>query len=488
MDTHSKWIQVLLTVLLFSTMVSCSVSDKADSEPVQKAWTQEKLAAIVENWRVGSNLPGVAVGISLPGHSDVLIASGESDVESHIALKANDQFHIASISKTFIAAEVLRLAEKGKIGLDDPLNNYLPNTPHGDIVTIRHLLSHRSGYFDLVYDDPEFVASAVRHLDKRWTTDEIMTLVFEHQLFFEPGTAYEYSNTNYLLLGLVIEKITQKPLGQVLTDDILSPFGLSHSFYRTLDMNVSQTSLVHGYDSAFLRDLGDRVDVLNVPNDAILTLSNNSIVSNAPDLIAWARILFGNDSTLLAPDYKTQMLTFAVGSSYGLGVERSSALIGDSLGHGGSAPGYLSLMEYYPDQDMVMVILVNANAPSDRLSGLRDQILSAMFDIESEQKIEIESEQKIEAWIADLSSGDASVRKDAISALGHSGTHSIDAIQGLIRILKEDTIAENRKEAALALGIVGENSSEARQALTDALNDHDAGVREAARVALGVMK
>jgi HEAT repeat protein len=127
-----------------------------------------------------------------------------------------------------------------------------------------------------------------------------------------------------------------------------------------------------------------------------------------------------------------------------------------------------------------MVILVNANVPSDPLSGLRDQILSAMFDVESEQKTE--------AWIADLSSEDALVRKDAVSALGHSGTHSSDAIQGLIRILKEDPIAENRKEAALALGIVGENSSEARQALTDALDDRDAGVREAAGVALGVMK
>jgi D-alanyl-D-alanine carboxypeptidase len=480
MNTPSKWIQVIFAVLLFFTMISCSARDKADLNPVQKAWTREQLATIVENWRIEANLPGVAVGISLPGNSDVFIASGESDVTGHIALNASDQFHIASISKTFIAAEILRLAEKGRIGLDDPLNDYLPNTPYGDIVTIRHLLSHRSGYFDLVFDDPEFISSAVRQLDKRWTTDEILTLVFEHEPVFEPGTAYEYSNTNYLLLGLVIEKITQQPLGQVLTEDIFAPFRLNQTFYRTVETNISQTSLVHGYDSAFLHDLGDRMDVLGVPNDAILTLSNNSIVSNAPDLIAWARILFGNDSTMLAPAYKTQMLTFADDGPYGLGVERSSVLIGDSLGHSGSAPGYLSLMEYYPDQDMVMVILVNANVPSAHLSGLRDQILSAIFDIENEQNIK--------AWIANLSNEDASVRKDSISALGHSGTHSIEAIQGLIRILKEDVVAENRKEAALALGIVGENSSEARQALTDALKDPDAGVREAAGVALGVMK
>ena len=129
------------------------------------------------------------------GSIPTFCASGKSNgpnttIFGPVSITQPATIQIASISKTFIAAEILRLTERSKVKLDDPLNVYLPNTPHGDIVTIRHLLSHRSGYFDPVFDDPEFIPAAIDHLDKHWSTSEILNLTFKHALFFEPGSKY----------------------------------------------------------------------------------------------------------------------------------------------------------------------------------------------------------------------------------------------------------------------------------------------------------
>jgi len=419
------------------------------------------------------------VGISLSDHPEILIASGESDMKDHVAIKTGDQFQIASISKTFIAAEVLRLAGEGKIKLDDPLNAYLPGTPHGDIVTIRHLLNHRSGYFDPIYDDPDFIPMIAKDLGKQWTPNEMLALTFQHELFFEPGTGYKYSNTNYLFLGLVIEKITQQTLGQSLTLSFITPLRLEHTQYQTIQTDVQQTSLVHGYDAFYLTK-DEYIDTMNIPNTAILSVSNNTIMSNASDLLKWSRALYENNSTFLEPELREQMLTFDNISSYGLGVDQSTTQIGTSIGHSGSTAGYLSLMEYFPKQDMALVILANANSSSIYLGDLRNLLLSTIFNINNNEEIQ--------RYLADLTSEDVSTRKAAISALGHSGTHSEEAIKALISILKEDTNAENRKEAALALGIVGKNSGEVKQTLTDALQDEDASVRDAAGFVLSVLK
>jgi HEAT repeat protein len=137
-------------------------------------------------------------------------------------------------------------------------------------------------------------------------------------------------------------------------------------------------------------------------------------------------------------------------------------------------------MEYIPSQDLSIVILANTDAPSINLSELRDALLITMFgDL---------AESHVEGLIADLKSEDPSTRKKAVIALGHSDKGNDQVILSLIEILKSDSIAENRKEAALALGLVGKNSDKAIQALTNARGDSDETVREAAGLALHVIK
>ncbi|MCI0553981.1 MAG: serine hydrolase [Anaerolineae bacterium] len=468
MRSKSNWMRMFLSLLVLTAITACAVGNDSIPEPAQKAWTQNDLEQVVGNWRERSTAPGVVVGISLPDRSEIIITSGES--EEGVTLRKDDQFRIASITKTFIAAEILRLAAEGKINLDDPLNAYLPETPHGHVVTVRHLLSHRSGYFDPVHDDPGFIPYIAEHLEKQWTWDEMLTITFQNDLFFPPGSDYRYSNANYMLLGLIIEKVAQQSLGEVLASDLIVPLSLDHTFYTTPATDTEQIDLVHGYLTHPLT--GETVDSMTIPYATIVSASVDTMISNASDLLTWSRMLYGNESIVLEPAFKEQMLSFDDISPYGLGVFQFHTPIGISLGHGGDIAGYLSLMEYFSKQDMSMVILVNADTPSINLSELRDLLLAALF------KADLDA--GIKSLLADLKSEDASTRKDAIIALGHSGSNSEEAIEGLIAVLKEDSSAENRREAALALGLVGSNSDQARQALTDALNDEDSSVREGA--------
>jgi hypothetical protein len=175
------------------------------------------------------------------------------------------------------------------------------------------------------------------------------------------------------------------------------------------------------------------------------------------------------------------MLTFDEISSYGLGVFKFDTPIGVSFGHGGESAGYLSLMEYYPDQDLSLVILANADSSTIHLMELRNLLLAAVFP--ADQTAEIND------LITDLESPSGAVRKEAILALGHLRATSDEAVRALIRVLKNDSLPENRKEAALVLGLVGTNSKEARNALNDALlQDEDDSVRGAAAVSLSMIE
>lgn len=471
-------LRYLCIFVVLASLVSCSGIEASTLAPGKLAWNQEELQQIVKDWRIRSNVPGAVVGLSLANGDEILVASGESDVQSHVAMEVDDQFQIASITKTFIAAEILLLASEGKLRLDDPLNMYLTDIPHADIVTIRHLLSHRSGYFDPIHDDPNFIAYLAEDLAREWTWEEILGITLEHDLFFEPGSNYRYSNTNYLLLALVIEKMTRQPLGQVLASNFISPLQLTQTQYRTVETDVQQTDLVHGYTTH--PATGEVIDTMSIPNTAILSVSTDTMVSNASDLLKWSRALYGGHSTILKPAYKKQMLTFDDLSAYGLGVFQFQTPLGESFGHGGDTAGYLSLMEYFPEQDVSLVILVNADAPSIHLSSLRDEILTTLFAVDQTADVE--------QLLADLKSEDSGVRKSAILALGHMPPGSGEVIRALITVLESDTNAENRKEAALALGFVGQGSAKAIQALNSALKDKDDSVRGAAGIALSLLE
>jgi len=472
-----RWTRALFTLLILAMISSCASRENAAPTPARKAWSQNDLEQVVENWRLQTKIPGVVVGISQPSQANIIIVSGVSSLKEETPISKTAQFRIASIAKTFIAAEVLKLSAQGKVELDAPISEHLTDVKFGGEITVRHLLSHRSGYFDPARDDPNFIPEIAKHMSKVWTWQEVLNQVYQHPLYFEPGTRYDYADTNYLLLGLLIEQITGQQLGDVLTADFINPLYLTHTLYETLDTDRAQTELVHGYAENPLN--GEIEDILASPQSALVTISPN-LISDAADLLRWSRALYGKDAEALGHELQSAMLTFDELSPYGLGVFKSTSAIGISYGHGGETAGYQSLMEYFPEHDLSVVILINTGFPSTNLNELLQSLLNVMFASSAEAEVD--------RLIADLNSSDSTVRKDAVIALGRSGLAAEKAVPDLILLLRSDSVPEIRKESALALGLLGKNSDSAKQALSDATQDADLSVREAAELALSVLK
>ena len=144
------------------------------------------------------------------------------------------------------AAVILQLAQEGKLSLDDPVSKYVPGVPNGDNITIAELLEMRSGLYNYT-NAPEISASMDDDPTKVWTPDELLAIAFAHPPNFPPGTAYEYNNTNYVLLGLIIEKVDGKPLAPAMQDRLFGPLGMQHTVLPASSVNTIPEPYSHGY-------------------------------------------------------------------------------------------------------------------------------------------------------------------------------------------------------------------------------------------------
>src|SRR5262249_23622777 len=150
-------------------------------------------------------VPGAVVLLRTP-QGDFTVSSGTTQLGTPTPPRADTRFRIASNTKSMTAAVIVQLAQEGKLRLDDPVSKYVPSVPNGDNITIDEQLTMRSGLYNYT-DAPELAASVDRDLTKVWTTEEVLAIAFARPPNFPPGTAYEYNNTNYVLLGLIAEQV-----------------------------------------------------------------------------------------------------------------------------------------------------------------------------------------------------------------------------------------------------------------------------------------
>jgi len=192
---------------------------------------QRRLQELVEALRMENGIPGISVAIARGGSRPLLAAAGFSDVENEVPVTPETSFFIGSVSKNLFAAVVLMLAEEELIGLDDPLSKFI-EWPRGDEVTVRMLLDHTSGI-------PEYMTEEIFQADegdipeffkKRRSPTDILAMMPSHELLFDPGSKQDYCNTNFILVGLIIEKVTEKPLAVVLEERVAKPMRLERMF------------------------------------------------------------------------------------------------------------------------------------------------------------------------------------------------------------------------------------------------------------------
>jgi len=322
----------------------------------------------------GEAATGPAAGVALeevvadfvgdgPGGADVLlIADGVTTVASAGAANSNGDpiaagmaFRVGSISKPFIATMVLQIVDEGRLGLDDMLERYLPATSVGAGVTVRELLSHTSGLPNYT-DQPAFFAEVFADPTRTFTPDDILGYVAR----VEPsaaGESFAYSNTNYILLGQLIENLEGTDLNTVMRTRIAEPIGLSSTRFA-LPREPGPNEVVGGWSNGFLD--GDP----DAAYDGITSgaWAAGALVSTTDDLAAFLQALFGG--ALVSSESLAQM-TNTGSDGYGLGIFTASVRVGGSgYGHNGGIPGYTSTMAIDPASGDVLVVVTNSDALS----------------------------------------------------------------------------------------------------------------------------
>ncbi|MBF8290101.1 MAG: Class beta-lactamase-related serine hydrolase [Chloroflexi bacterium] len=318
-----------------------------------------RLQAALNAGRAELAAPGIVASVLFPDGRQWTGVAGVADLASGRALTPATPFAVASISKTFLAAEILLLVEEGHLALDDSVAALLPSTLVGGAaidsrITIRMLLDHTSGLRDYLIS-PALDRAVRAEPTAIWTSEAV--LAYAGRPVAPPGEGYNYANTNYVLLGLIAEDLTGRTLAAEFRDRFFEPLGFGSASYQGLEAPVSQLPTSYRYSSGRLdavpRDVTDGTDIR--PFTAITTAAGaaGSVAASARDLARWARALYGG--YVLRPDLLAAMLADAEVTQkldppypYGLGVQVFTIDGRVSYGHSGRLVGARSAMRWFP--------------------------------------------------------------------------------------------------------------------------------------------
>ena len=314
---------------------------------------REKVDATVRQALTTTGVPSASIAIVQNGAIAYLQAYGAGRIDPHTPAQPSMRYGIGSISKQFTAAAVLLLAEQGKLSLDDPVSRFVPNLTRGNEVTIRELLSHTSGYQDYWPQDyvPPFMLQSI-------TADKILDLWARKPLDFDPGTEWQYSNTNFVIAGLIVEKASGEPLLQFLTEHIFAPLG------RKSVMNIDQNRLTETDASGYLRYALGPPRLAPKEGKGWL-FAAGELAMHAEDLAKWD-ISMINRSVLQPASYAQMereiVLKNGVGTRYGLGVDVRQEFGQRAIEHGGEVSGFTAHNIVFPEARKAVVVLVNEDS------------------------------------------------------------------------------------------------------------------------------
>jgi len=296
-----------------------------------------------------SSIPGVIVGVWREGKPPYVRAFGVQDTATGEPMTTDLYMRIGSNTKAFVVTSILILADWGELDLDDPIGLYVEDVPNGDQITLRQLAQMRSGLFS--YTDVT-VPDIWKEPFREWTPQELLEISFSHPLLFPPGSEFDYSNTNTVLLGLVVEKVSGQTLGSFIGENILEPLGLT----RTVFPAGAEIPSPHSQGYFKLPD-GEFVDATDW-NPSWGWAAGN-MISTLDDMGVWARALA--TGKLISPAMKKEQHQFLPapeegdGALYGLALENQNGW----LGHNGNILSYLVYPYYLPSERITLVVMAN---------------------------------------------------------------------------------------------------------------------------------
>ncbi len=304
------------------------------------------------------NQPGISILIAKKGQVVYQRAFGSANIELNTPMQPDMVFRIGSITKQFTAVAILQLVEQGKISLQDSVQKFIKDfPPKGATITIENLLTHTSGLVDYTsMNDPD------PYIERRDFTPEFLIDYFKKEpLQFKPGTKYSYSNSNYLLLGYIIQLVSGMPYHQYMQDMVVKPAGLTHTLY------AEEPTVLPGRVEGYTRDRGF---FENCPYQTLsIGFACGDLLSNTEDLYMWNNAVINYkliSKESVARAFTPYKLSDGTGSDYGYGWFIDTLYGSLYIHHEGQTSGFIALEKYFPQEDIYAAILTNVKSSEDK--------------------------------------------------------------------------------------------------------------------------
>jgi CubicO group peptidase (beta-lactamase class C family) len=362
-----------------ASAVGASVAAAAAAAPVSQAVVDDaELRGVLNSERVRLHIPGAAAAVIFPDGTVWKAGSGLAQINPNVSATGKSPFVSGSITKTFIAAAVMQLVEEGRLSLDHPLANWMPDYPRATEITLRHLLSHTSGVYNY-FEHPTYNKRVFKtDKDHFWTPQEILD-DFVGAPLFAPGAGWSYSNTGYVLLGLVLEAELGQSLDTILRQRFFNPLGLRKTYFQYASPAPASSAQGYLYKSGTWQEWSDATNYRPTISAATVAWAAGGVVSSARDVAKWGRALYGGQ--ILTAESIEEMIgtDYAPGDGiYGLGTRTRTSNGMVAVGHTGSLRGFDATMWYFPDNGLTVAVVTNLGRVN--VNPIADALVEAALD------------------------------------------------------------------------------------------------------------
>ena len=365
---------------VFAALALAAAPLSAQAASVSTLRTEAVLDSIAD----AGNFPGMNVGVAFRNGTSFGIATGLADTVRDAQLGPDDLLLAGSVGKTYVAAVALQLVREGRLRLDEPIATYLgrepwfARLPNAASITVRMLMNHTSGLVRYEFKDA-FTRDLTAAPDRTWEPHELVAYILDEPAPFAAGAGWDYSDTNYIVLGMIIERVGGGTLNDQIRTRLLLPLRLTRTVPSTSRVIPG---LVQGY--AGTGNPFGGTDAMIVDGRLAINpqfeWAGGGYATSAHDLARWAVALYGGtvvDSMLMPEMLRGVPARLGGGATYGLGVIMRQTPLGTALGHSGFFPGYLTEVRYFPDLGLAVAFQVNTSVPR-ALGGSPGAIIDAL--------------------------------------------------------------------------------------------------------------
>lgn len=356
-------------ILFFTICLLSTVAVQGQTAVANTTALKTALQLKLDEWHKAGSFPGATLGVVLANGESFGLAVGFSDRDAKTPMTPSDRMLAGSVGKTFAAATALQLIKEGRIGLDDKIEKYLGSEPwfsrlpNAKDITVRQLMNHTSGLVRYEFKE-QFTKDLTANPEKVWKPAELVAYLLDEKPPFEAGKGWDYSDTNYIVLGMIIEKVTGRKFYDEANRRLLKPLKLTNTIPQD---GPRLKGVVQGYAGPNNPFGGTDAMIVNgkFAINPQFEWTGGGYASTAYDLARWAKMIYeGKAFSLdLLPQVLDGVAAPMLGreTKYGLGAIIRKTPVGTSYGHSGFFPGYMTDMAYFPEQKVAVAVQVNTS-------------------------------------------------------------------------------------------------------------------------------